>query len=425
MNNPISRRAVLAAGAFLAAPAPLRAQPSLRLVVIGGGFGGASAASFARRNHPDVQVTLVEPYRSFVTCPYGNLVLGGERSIGQITHSYDGLRARGATIIHDWAAGIDAAARTVRLAGGQGLAYDRLILSPGIALRWGGIEGYDEAAAALMPHAWVPGDGAQTLSLRRQLEAMPDGGVVGLAIPANPFRCPPGPYERISMIAHYLRRHKPRAKILALDAKEGFSKQGLFQDAWRALYGDMIEWVPGNRDGKVVKVDVRERVLETEFGTRHKVDVANVIPPQSAAAIAREAGLVNDTGWVPVNTRTFEARAAAGIHVIGDANIPGPMPKSGYIANTTARQAVASAIALHRGQTPPEAVYFNTCYSHVGENYGISVVGIFRPNADGTAIVEVPNSGGVSPRGDLPEHRQREAIYADAWYESITGYMFG
>ena len=372
-----------------------------------------------------MQVTLVEPQRAFVTCPYGNLLLGGERSIGQITHSYDGLRARGVTIIHDRAAGIDAAAKTVRLAGGQTLAYDRLILSPGIAIRWGAIEGYDQAAADTMPHAWIPADGAQTLLLRRQLEAMPDGGVVGLAIPPNPFRCPPGPYERISMIAHYLKRHKPRSKILALDAKEGFSKQGLFQDGWRALYGDMIEWVPGNRDGKVVKVDVRERVLETEFGTKHKVDVANVIPPQSAAALAAETGLVNDTGWVPVNTRTFEARAAQGIHVIGDANIPGPMPKSGYVANTTAKQAVASAVALHRGQTPPEPVYFNTCYSHVGENYGISVVGIFRPNADGTAITEVPDSGGVSPRGDLPEQRRAEALYADAWYDSITRSMFG
>lgn len=425
MTATLSRRAVLAAGALLAAPAPLRAQGGMRLLVIGGGFGGASAANFARRSYPDVQVTLVEPQRAFVTCPYGNLLLGGERSLAQITHSYDGLRARGVTVVHDRAAGIDAAAKTVRLAGGQTLAYDRLILSPGIAIRWGAIEGYDQAAADTMPHAWVPADGAQTVLLRRQLEAMPDGGVVGLAIPGNPFRCPPGPYERISMIAHYLKRHKQRSKILALDAKEGFSKQGLFQDGWRALYGDMIEWVPGNRDGKVVKVDAPERVLETEFGTRHKVDVANVIPPQSAATLAAEAGLVNDTGWVPVNTRTFEARAAQGIHVIGDANIPGPMPKSGYIANTTAKQAVASAVALHRGQTPPEPVYFNTCYSHVGENYGISVVGIFRPNAEGTAIAEVPNSGGVSPRGDLPEQRRLEAIYADAWYDSITRSMFG
>ncbi len=425
MTTHLPRRALLGAAAVLATPVPLRAQAAARLVVIGGGFGGASAVSFARRTYPDVQVTLVEPQTRFVTCPYGNLLIGGERQLAQITYTYDGLRARGVNVIHDRAAGIDAAVKRVRLAGGQTLDYDRLILSPGIAIRWGAIEGYDQAAAEVMPHGWIPADGSQTLLLRRQLEAMADGGVVGFAIPANPFRCPPGPYERISMVAQYLKRHKPRSKILALDAKEGFSKQGLFQDGWRALYGDMIEWVPGNRDGRVVKVDPREGVLETEFGTRHKVAVANVIPPQSAASIAIEAGLANDTGWVPVNTRTFEARAAQGIHVIGDANIPGPMPKSGFIANTTSKQAVASAIALHRGQTPPEAVYFNTCYSHVGAEYGISVVNIFRPNADGTAIAEVPNSGGVSPRGDLPEQRRLEATYADAWYDSITRSMFG
>ncbi|MCA3349216.1 MAG: FAD-dependent oxidoreductase [Roseomonas sp.] len=425
MPNFLTRRTLFAASALLAAPATLRAQTTARLLIIGGGFGGASAASFARRHYPDVQVTLVEANQRFVTCPYGNLLLAGERQINQISHSYDGLRSRGVRVIHDRAMGIDPPAKRVRLQGGETLAYDRLILSPGIAIRWGAIEGYDQAAAEVMPHAWIPGDGTQTLMLRRQLEAMPDGGVVGLAIPANPFRCPPGPYERISMIAHYLKKHKPRSKILALDAKEAFSKQGLFQDGWRALYGNMIEWVPANRDGRVVKVDPRERVLETEFGTRHKVDVANVIPPQSAAAIAVESGLANDSGWVPVNTRSFEARAAQGIHVIGDANIPGPMPKSGYIAYSTAKQAVASALGGLRGEAPPEAVYFNTCYSHVGADYGISIVGIFRPNADGTAIAEVPNSGGVSPRGDLPEQRRLEAIYADAWYESITKSMFG
>lgn len=421
----LSRRALLgASAALIAAPRASRAQAQARLVVIGGGFGGASAARFARITAPDVSVTLIEPRARFVTCPYGNLVLGGVRQLSDITHGYEGLAARGIRLIHDWAAGIDPAARTVRLADGQTVSYDRLILSPGIALRWGAIEGYDDTAAETMPHAWVPGDGAQTALLRRQLEAMPDGGVVGLAIPANPFRCPPGPYERISMIAHYLKRHKPRSKILALDAKEAFSKQPLFQDGWRALYGDMIEWVPGNRDGRVTKVDVRERVLETEFGTRHRVAVANVIPPQSAARIAIDAGLTDQSGWVPVNPRTFEARAAAGIHVIGDANIPGPMPKSGYVANTTSKQAVASALALLRGAQPPDSVYFNTCYSHVGENYGISVVNVYRPNADGTAIVEVPNSGGVSPRGDLPDQRRLEALYADAWYQSITRDMF-
>lgn len=425
MTLPLSRRALLATAGALAVPSLARAQAAqARLVVVGGGFGGASAANFARRRFPWLDVTLIEPKTRFVTCPYGNLVIGGVRQMGDITHGYDGLRARGVRVVHDWATGIDAAAKRVRLGGGETLDYDRLILSPGIALRWGAIEGYDEAASERLPHAWVPGDGAQTLLLRRQLEEMPDGGVVGLAIPGNPFRCPPGPYERISMIAGYLKRHKPRSKILALDAKDAFSKQGLFQDGWNALYPGLIEWVPANRDGRVTRVDAAERVLETEFGTRHRVAVANVIPPQSAAHIAIEAGLTDQSGWVPVNPVTFESRAAPGIHVVGDANIPGPMPKSGYIANSTAKQAVASAVASLRGEAPPQALYYNTCYSHVGEDYGISIVGIFRPNAEGTAIVEVPNSGGVSPRGDLPEQRRLEATYADSWYESITKDMF-
>jgi sulfide dehydrogenase [flavocytochrome c] flavoprotein chain len=263
-----------------------------------------------------------------------------------------------------------------------------------------------------MPHAWVPGDGGQTLLLRRQIEAMPDGGVVGLAIPASPFRCPPGPYERISMVAAYLKRHKPRSKILALDAKEAFSKQGLFQDGWRALYGDMIEWVPSNRDGRVVRVDPRERVLESEFGVRHKVDVANVIPPQSAARIVLDSDLADRSGWAQVDPATFASRAAADIHVVGDANNGAPTPKSGYVASNTAKRAVASAVAALRGQPAPAAVYFNTCCSHVGEEYGISIVGVYRAGPNG--FVEVANSGGVSPRGDHPEQRRPEAVYADA-----------
>ena len=426
MNLSLSRRSFLsgAAAAGVFAPAFVRAQTQARLLIVGGGFGGASAANFARRTYPWLDVTLVEPQTRFITCPYRNLVLAGKKTIGDISHNYDGLRARGVRIVHDYVVGIDAGARNVRLRGGETIAYDKMILSPGIAVRWGAIEGYDEAAAQIMPHAWTPGDAAQTQVLRAQLEAMPDGGVVGFAIPGNPFRCPPGPYERISMVASYLKRHKPKSKILALDAKDAFSKQGLFQDAWNELYPGMIEWVPANKDGRVTRVDAKERVLESEFGIRHKVAVANVIPPQAAAAIVRDAGFADQSGWAPVNPLTFESRVAPHIHIIGDANIPGPMPKSGYIANSTAKQAVASAAAALRGEAAPSAVYFNTCYSHVGEDYGISVVGVFRPNADGSAIVEVPNSGGVSPRGSLPEQRRLEAIYADAWYESITRDMF-
>ncbi|MFN3685241.1 NAD(P)/FAD-dependent oxidoreductase [Salinarimonas sp.] len=410
----------------LAAPAVLRAQTGPRLLVIGGGFGGASAARFARIAYPEVSVTLVEPYTSFVTCPYGNLILGGKKTLPQITHSYDGLRARGVEIVHDRALDIDADAHSVRLAGGETLSYDKLVLSPGIALRWGAIEGYDEAAAQIFPHAWMGGDGSQITNLRAQLEALPEGGVVGLAIPGNPFRCPPGPYERISMIAHYLKEANPRAKILAFDAKEGFSKQGLFQDAWAELYGDMIEWVPGNQDGRIVRVDVENKLFVSEFGEEHRVDVGNVIPPQYAAAIARDAGLADETGWVPVDSRTFAARAARDIHVIGDANIAPPMPKSGYVANSTSKVAVAAALAELTGRTPPEdPVFFNTCYSHVGADYGISVVGVFRPTDEGFA--ETPDSGGVSQRGPLSEladKRRLEATYADAWYASITRDMF-
>ncbi|MCR0982772.1 NAD(P)/FAD-dependent oxidoreductase [Roseomonas populi] len=423
MTFSVSRRALL--GAALGAPPLARAQGAARLLVIGGGFGGATAASYARREHPWLDVTLVEQRTRYITCPYANRVLAGDLSLADITHEYDGLRARGVRVIHDRAIHHDPVARRVRLGGGEVLSYDRLILSPGIALRYDALDGYDEAAAERMPHAWIAADGAQLSLLRRQLEAMPDGGVVGVVIPANPYRCPPGPYERISLIAGYLSRHKPRSKILALDAKDAFSKQSLFQDAWRALYPGMIEWVSAANDGRVVRVDPGAMELETEFGTRHRVDVANVIPPQSAAAIATDAGLADGTGWVPVNSQTLESRTAPGVHVVGDAMFPGPMPKSGFLANSEAKAAVAAAAALLRGEAPPASVFVNTCYSHVGPDYAISVANIFRAAAGSQSFVEVPGSGGTSPRGDLPEQRRLEALYADGWYASITRDMFG
>jgi sulfide dehydrogenase [flavocytochrome c] flavoprotein chain len=420
----ITRRSfgTMAAAAALAAPATLSAQGAPRLVVVGGGFGGASAARFARIQYPQLEVTLIEPQPKFITCPYGNLLLAGLRTLPQITHSYDGLVKRGVRHVRDTAVAIDPAARTVRLAGGGTVNYDKLILSPGIAIRWGGIAGYDEAAAETFPHAWLDADGAQISLLRRQLEEMPDGGVVGFAIPTNPYRCPPGPYERISMVASYLKKAKPRSKILALDAKDQFSKQGLFQDGWKELYGDMIEWVPLGKDGKVVRVDLKEKVFETEFGNRHKVDVGNVIPPQSAAKIAIDAGLANESGWVPINTRTFEAQKAPHIHVIGDAIIAAPMPKSGYVANSTSKQAVAAAAAALEGKpAPADPIYYNTCFSHVGDDYAISVINVFRPTD--TGFQETPGSGGLSPRGPLAERREQrrlEALHADTWYASIT-----
>lgn len=415
-----------ATSASLATPGLLRAQNAGRLVIIGGGFGGASAARFARINYPEVEVTLVEPWPSFITCPYGNLILGGKRTLPQITHSYDGLRARGVDVVQDRAADIDYTAKTVTLESGSVLDYDKLIVSPGIGLRWGAIEGYDEAAAQIFPHAWMGGDGSQISTLRQQLEDMPRGGVVGISIPGNPFRCPPGPYERISMIAHYLKEANPTAKIMAFDAKEGFSKQGLFEDAWGELYGDMIEWIPASGDGQIVRVDVENKLFISEFGEEHRVDVGNVIPPQYAASIVRDTGLADESGWVPVDARTFASASASDVHVIGDANIAAPLPKSGYVANSTSKVAVAAALAEVTGRdAPADPVYFNTCYSHGGDDYGFSVVGVYRTTDEG--FVETPDSGGISPRGPLSEladNRRLEAGYADAWYESITRDMF-
>ncbi len=424
-----TRRLLLAlpAAAALGAPRIARAQArGGRLVIVGGGFGGASAARFARDHYPDLEVTLIERSRSFTTCPYGNLVLAGRRDIESITFSYDRLAARGVRVVHAEAQAVDAAARRVRLADGAEVPYDRLVMSPGIDLRFGAIEGYDRAASERMPHGWVPHLQPITL-LARQLHEMPDGGVFVMAIPDNPFRCPPGPYERISMVAEYLKRHKPRSKLLALDAKNGFSKQPLFQDAWAELYPGIVEWRGASNDGRVMRADAREMVLETEFGERVQGAVVNVIPPQMAARIAQDAGLANQTGWCPVRPATFESALVPGIHVVGDATIAAPMPKSGFVASSHAKQAVASAAAMLAGREPPAAVYFNTCYSHVGPDYGISIAGVFR--AQGERFVEVEGSGGISPRSQAlgeraREHRRLEALYADGWYESITREMF-
>ncbi|MBM3489882.1 MAG: twin-arginine translocation signal domain-containing protein [Alphaproteobacteria bacterium] len=399
------------------APYVARAQAAPKVVIVGGGFGGASAAKALRRWAPSIQVTLVEAKRSFVTCPYSNLVLAGWRTMEQITFGYDGLAKAGVTMAHDTATAIDAAGKTVSLAGGQSLAYDRLIVSPGIDIKWGAISGYDEAAAQKMPHAWLPGE--QTVLLRKQLEAMPDGGVVMMAIPANPFRCPPGPYERISMIAAYLKQAKPKSKLIALDAKDAFSKKPLFEDGWKKLYGDMVEWVALSKDGQVSKVDPAAMTLETQLGTVHKAAVANVICPHYAGRIARDGGLADGSGWCPIDARTFESKLIKDIHVIGDATIAAPAPKSGFVANSMGKVAAAAAIDMLAGREPSAKTWVNTCYSHIAKDYAISVAGVFSADANG-AVVEIKDSGGVSPREAADEFRRQEAIYADSWYDSIT-----
>ena len=312
MSHHISRRKFCGASAAtltsLAFPLPAFAQSAARVVVIGGGFGGASCARALKAIDPKLQVTLVEPNKTFTACPFSNNVIAGLRSIEAQQFGYDKIAAGGVTVVAQAATAIDAAARTVGLADGTSLSYDRLVLSPGVDLRFDALQGYDEAAAAKMPHAWKAGE--QTLLLRKQLEAMDDGGLVVIAAPANPFRCPPGPYERACLIAHYLKTKKPRSKLLILDAKDTFSKQRLFQNAWKELYPGMIEWVSLSQGGKVNAVDPATNTLITDFGN-HAAQVANVIPPQRAGRIATIAGATDNTGWCAIDPVTFESKIGA------------------------------------------------------------------------------------------------------------------
>src|SRR5436189_1220353 len=410
-----------AAATALTLPLPAFAQSAPRVVVIGGGFGGASCARALKLAEPKLQVTLVEQDRTFVACPFSNNVIAGLRSIEAQQFGYDKVASTGVTVAIQAATAVDAAARTVRLAGGTTLSYDRLVLSPGVDLRFDALSGYDEAAAQKMPHAWKAGE--QTLLLRRQLEAMDDGGLVVIAAPANPFRCPPGPYERASLIAHYLKTKKPKSKLMILDAKDAFSKQRLFQAAWAELYPGLLEWVPLSKGGAVTSVDAATRTLMTDFG-RHQAKVANVIPPQKAGRIADVAGVADGTGWCPIDPVTFESKLQPRIHVIGDAAIAGAMPKSAFAANSQAKTCAAAVAQLLTGATPSAPKLINTCYSLVAPDYGISVAGVYQPSASGQ-LAEVPGSGGVSPAGAPRASRAAEAVLAEAWFRTITDEVFG
>jgi len=418
------RDLLLAMGAgvgAMALPHVARAQSAAHVVVVGGGFGGATAARYLRRLNPELRITLVEPQERFVTCPFSNLYLGGMRDWDSITHGYEGLRAAGIEVVHARAEDVDLSARTLALTDGTRRGWDRLVLSPGIDFRWGDLPGYDEAAAELAPHAWKAGP--QTQLLRKKLAAMEDGGTFVMVVPQGAFRCPPGPYERASMVAHYFKTYKPRSKIIILDSQDKFSKQPLFQQGWQALYGDMIEWVSQTDDGLVVEVDAAAREAVTAFGTRHKADVLNVIPPQKAGLIAERAGVTDDTSWVPVRADRFESALVPGVFVLGDATIAAPMPKSGFAANTQAKVAATAITADLAGREPPPASFANTCYSLLGPGYGISVAGVYR--AEDGKVVEIEGAGGVSPLEAGSEFRQAEADYGAGWYASICADIWG
>jgi NADPH-dependent 2,4-dienoyl-CoA reductase/sulfur reductase-like enzyme len=387
---------------------------------VGGGFAGATCARYLRRSDPGLAVTLVEPNPTFTACPFSNAVLAGLRDLREQRFGYQVLRAEGIGVLHATATGVDPQRRQVRLADDTSLPYDRLVLAPGIDFRWEAISGYGEAAAQQMPHAWKAGE--QTLLLRRQIEAMPDGGLVVMAVPANPYRCPPGPYERASLIAHYLKATKPRSKLLVLDAKDSFSKQRLFTAAWGQLYPGLLEWVPLSQGGKVIAVDPGTHTVSTDF-ERYRAAVANIIPPQRAGRIAEAAGVADRTGWCPINPVSFESRLQPNIHVLGDAAVAGAMPKSAFAANAQAKICAVAIVTLLRGGTPPDPVLVNTCYSLVAPDYAISVAGVYRPKAGQLADVE--GAGGTSPLQAPRETRSLEARYAEAWFRTITDEVYG
>ena len=390
-----------------------------KVVVVGGGFGGATCARYLKRWGPDLDVTLVERDKQFITCPFSNEVIAGDLDIGKITHGYDGLTGAGVKVVHDEVSGIDAGGKSVKLKGGSTLKYDKLVLSPGIDFKWGAIENDQAAVQEAMPHAWKAG--SQTLLLKKQLRAMKDGGTVIIVPPKKPFRCPPGPYERASLMAHYLKASKPKSKILIVDANPSHSKQAAFHEGWKKEYGGMIEWIKDTDGGVITSADPASMTLRNDFGDEYKGDVINLIPYQKAGMLVENAGLTNKDGFCTVDMGTFESAVAADVHIIGDACVAGAMPKSGHSAASQAKNCAAAIIANLAGNAPPEPTYANTCYSLVGPRYGISVAAVYRLKEG--VIVKV--SGGVSKVGNKDRVHKNEAKYARGWYKSITSDMFG
>lgn len=403
----------LAGAPFIASAAEILPKKGRRVVVVGGGYGGAIVAKYIRMNDSSIEVVLIDRDKTYISCPFSNLVIGGSRKLDENKITREGLASNhGVKLVYDEVTAVDTAAKKVVLAGGT-LSYDRLVLSPGIDFRFEEIEGYDPVTTPkVIPHAWKAGE--QTLLLRKQLEDMQAGGTVVLSVPVTPFRCPPGPYERISQIAWYLKTHKPGSKIIALDANPDIvSKGALFRKGWKKHYDGMIDFRAAN---KVVKVDAKKRSVDT--GVEEIAGaVVNLIPPQKAGLIAHKAGVVGeDKKWCPVNQVTFESTIAKDVHIIGDAAIAGAMPKSGYSANSQAKVCALNIVQLMNDKDLIDPSHVNVCYSYLTDKEAVTVSAVYKV-AEGKTIA-VPNSGGVSP--DLSE---LEAIYGRSWIKNILTEM--
>lgn len=408
---------VAGTAASLNAPAVL-GQGKPRVVVVGGGAGGATAARYiAKDSKGAIDVTLVEPTRTYYTCFFSNLYMGGFRELSSIGHTYGGLAKGGVNVVHDWAVGIDRDARTVSLAGGAVLPYDRLILSPGIDFVDGAVDGWDVTSQNKMPHAYKAG--SQSELLKAQIEAMPEGGTFAMVAPPNPYRCPPGPYERVSMVAHMLKQNNPTAKIIVADPKPKFSKMALFQEGWNNHYNGMVDWIGPDFGGDQVSVNP-DAMTVTIDGDETKVDVCNVIPAMKAGRICEQAGLT-EGNWAPVSGHTMQSRMDENVHILGDACAQGDMPKSGFSANS---QAKVAAMAVRGALTDSKvfpAKFSNTCWSLIGTDDGVKVGATYQATDEKIAKVD----GFISQTGEDADLRRQTYEESIGWYAGITSDMFG
>ena len=403
----------------------INSKHSPHVVIIGGGFGGATAAKYIRMLDAGIKITLIEPNANYITCPASNWIYGGLTSLKALTFNYQSLsNNHELNVIADYVTSIEADKHTVILFEGDKIRYDRLIVSPGIDFRWETIDGYNKETAKSIPHAWKAGE--QTILLNKQLQNMRDGGTIVICAPPNPFRCPPGPYERASMMAYYLKKHKPRSKIIILDPKTSFSKQSLFTAGWKKHYqyatqNSLIEWhsIP---DNPVISVDINNKTVETDFGDKFKADVLNIIPAQKAGSIAHKSGLTDASGWCPVTPHTSESTLHPDIHVIGDASIQTPMPKSAFAASSEAKICAFAVVNLLNGQELIEPSWINTCYSLITPTHGISIAMVYKLSRQGN-IVKVKGSGGVTSSSNFDSF-YLESRHARYWYDNITNDSF-
>ena len=419
LNRRTFMGTVAATTSALAAPMVMAAGPGRpKVVVVGGGAGGATAARYlAKDSKGEIDVTLIEPTRAYYTCFFSNLYIGGFRDINSIGHTYGTLASIGINVVHDWAVGVDRDAKTVSLAGGGTVPYDKLVLSPGIDFVEGAVEGWDLSAQNAMPHAYKAG--SQSELLRAQIMAMPQGGTFAMVAPPNPYRCPPGPYERVSMVAHLLRETNPTAKIIVADPKEKFSKMGLFQEGWANNYEGMIDWIGSDFGGGNVSVDPGAMTVSID-GEVTKVDACNVIPAMKAGRIAHLAG-VTDGNWAPVNAADMSTKADENIYVLGDSSQQGDMPKSGFSANSQAKVCANAIRGALTGSRVFPARFSNTCWSLIDTDNGVKVGATYEATDEKIAKVD----GFISATGESAELRKATYEESVGWYDGITADMFG